>query len=166
MDVRLFFWSSVRLFGGYISFVDWLRMSMYFYKPRFNWINASRGQAVLWGCKFAKPQYRSRWSSSCRLVLLATLLARRKRERTVTLRHNRNPIFFSISIIFLFFSIFFFFLRGWGAEGPDWDICLFVCCFLNFLKCVVRLRRVENTAVARRKPRPEWAPSLKSGSKL
>ena len=54
MDVRLFFWLSIWLFGGYISIVDWLLMSVYFYKPRFNWINASRGQAALWGCKFAK----------------------------------------------------------------------------------------------------------------
>ena len=55
--------------------------------------------------------------------------ARRKRESTVTLRHNRNPIFFSISIIFLFFSIFFFFSEGVGGEGPgetEISVCLFV----------------------------------------
>ena len=45
--VRLFFWLSIWLFGGYISFVDWLLMSMYFNKPRLKGINASRGQAAL-----------------------------------------------------------------------------------------------------------------------
>ena len=47
MDVRLFFWLSIWLFGGYISFVDWLLMSVYFDKPRLKGINASTGQAAL-----------------------------------------------------------------------------------------------------------------------
>ena len=47
MDVRLFLWLSIWLFGGYISFVGWLLMCMYFDKPRLKGINASRGQAAL-----------------------------------------------------------------------------------------------------------------------
>ena len=47
MDVRLFFWLSIWLFGGYISFVDWLLMSVYFDKPRLKGINALTGQAAL-----------------------------------------------------------------------------------------------------------------------
>ena len=35
------------VFGEYISFVDWLLMSMYFDKPHLKGINASRGQAAL-----------------------------------------------------------------------------------------------------------------------
>ena len=162
MDVRLFFWLSVRLFGGYISFVDWLRMSMYFYKPRFNWINASRGQAALWGCKFAKTAI----PQQVKFILQARA-PRLVENGRAPLRYAtiETPFFFSISIIFLFFSIFFFFLRGWGARGLGRLRYLFICLsFFKFLK--VRLRRVENTAIARRKPRPEWTPSLKSGSKL
>ena len=47
MDVQLFFWLSIWLFGGYISFVDWLLMSVYFDKPRLKGINALTGQAAL-----------------------------------------------------------------------------------------------------------------------
>ena len=105
-----------------------------------------------------KPQYRSRRSSSCRLVLLATLLARRKRERTVTLRHNRYPIFFfSIIIIFLFF-LFSFFSEGVGGRGT-WLRYLFVC-LLSFKFFKVRLRRVENAAVGE-KPAPNERRVLK-----
>ena len=42
----------------------------------------------------------------------------RKRESTVTLRHDRNPIFFFNFHNFPFFSIFFFFSEGVGGEGP------------------------------------------------
>ena len=84
----------------------------------------------------------------------------RKRESTVTLRHNRNPIFFSISIIFLFFLFSFFFLRGWGARGLGRLRYLFVCLlFFKFLK--VRLRRVENTAIATENPAPNERRVLK-----
>ena len=92
-----------------------------------------------------KPQYRSRRSSSCRLVLLATLLARRKRERTVTLRHNRYPIFFFSYYNFPFFFYFLFFSEGVGGRGT-WLRYLFVC-LLSFKFFKVRLRRVENAAV-------------------
>ena len=136
MDVRLFFWLSVRLFGGYISFVDWLRMSMYFYKPRFNWINASRGQAALWGCKFAKTAI----PQQVKFILQARA-PRLVENGRAPLRYAtiETPFFFSISIIsFFFFYFLFFWGRGGGGRGAggDWDICLFVCCFLNFLKCV------------------------------
>ena len=136
MDVRLFFWLSVRLFGGYISFVDWLRMSMYFYKPRFNWIHASRGQAALWGCKFAKTAI----PQQVKFILQARA-PRLVENRRAPLRYATigTPFFFFQFLwLSFFFSIFFFFWGGWGGRGAwgDWDICLFVCCFLNFLKCV------------------------------
>ena len=57
--------------------------------------------------------------------------ARRKRESTVTLRHNRNPIFFSISIIFLFFLFSFFSEARGGSEGPG-ETEIFVCLFVVF----------------------------------
>ena len=165
MDVRLFFWLSIRLFGGYISFVDWLRTSMYFYKPRFNWINASRGQAALWGCKFAKTAI----LQQVKFILQAPA-PRLVEDERAPLRYNtiETPFFFSFHN-FPFFFYFLFFLRGCvgggGARGLGRLRYLFVCLlFFKFLK--VRLRRVENTAIARRKPRPEWTPSLKSGSKL
>ena len=145
MDVRLFFWLSVRLFGGYISFVDWLRMSMYFYKPRFNWINASRGQAALWGCKFAKTAI----PQQVKFILQARA-PRLVENGRAPLRYAtiETLFFFSISIIFLFFFLFSFFSEGvGGGEGPG-ETEIFVCLFQLFFKFFkVRLRRVETTAV-------------------
>ena len=137
MDVRLFFWLSIRLFGGYISFVDWLRMSMYFYKPRFNWIHASRGQAALWGWKFAKTAI----PQQVKFILQARA-PRLVENGRAPLRYAtiETLFFFSISIIFLFFFLFSFFSEGvgGGARGLGRLRYLFVCfsCFLNFLKCV------------------------------
>ena len=60
--------------------------------------------------------------------------ARRKQESTVTLRHNRNPIFFFFQFLGLsFFFLFSFFSEGVGGgdEGPG-ETEIFVCLFVVF----------------------------------
>ena len=123
MDVRLFFWLSIWLVGGYISFVDRLLMSLYFDKPRLTGINASRGQAALI-CKDPNAA-----AGEIKLILTARRGRSKQKNKTENIYLNepscrlvengRAPLRYARTEIPIFFSIFPF-------------VCLFVFSILFF----------------------------------